>query len=74
MDKLGIFYANQTLCVLIHIRLKGDVGTMKTCLSPPVKYVLLTVPRRCFFCGSFLCLSCLLVFLLQPCDHLLEKG
>ena len=25
-----------------------------TGLSPPVKVFLLTVPRRCFFCGSFL--------------------
>ena len=29
-----------------HIRTKGE-----TCLSPPV--FLLTVLRRCFFCGSF---------------------
>ena len=31
MDKLGIFHANQTykLCVLIHIRMKGEVGTVK---------------------------------------------
>ena len=25
-----------------------------TCLNSPVKVFLLTVPRRCFFCGSFL--------------------
>ena len=32
MDKLGIFHANQTsiyVCVLIHIRIKGEVGTVK---------------------------------------------
>ena len=29
MDKLGIFHANQTLCVLIHIRIKGEVGTVE---------------------------------------------
>ena len=32
MDKLGIFHANQTstnVCVVIHIRIKGVVGTVK---------------------------------------------
>ena len=28
MDKLGIFHAKQ-LCVLIHIRVKGEVATVK---------------------------------------------
>ena len=41
------------ICVLFHIRTKGD-GTVKLVLSPAVKKVFLTVPRRCFFCGSFL--------------------
>ena len=41
------------LCVLNHIRNKGEVGTYRqTCLNPPVIF-LLTVPRQCFFCGSF---------------------
>ena len=44
------------LCVFINILIKGEVGA--------VKLVLLTVPRRYFFCGSFmffsvLCLLCL---------------
>ena len=44
------------------------------------KKILLTVRRRCFFCGSFLLLMfhiCLIIpscLLLQPCDHLLGKG
>ena len=29
MDKLGVFHANQNLCVLIHIRTKGEVGAVK---------------------------------------------
>ena len=29
MDKLGIFHENQTSIVLIHVRIKGEVGTMK---------------------------------------------
>ena len=47
--------------------------------SPPVKYFLLTVPRRCFFWGSFmLFLSCFYyafvrVCLLMPCGHMLGK-
>ena len=28
MDKLGIFHANH-ICVLIHIRMKGEVGTVE---------------------------------------------
>ena len=29
MGNLEIFQANQHLCVLIHIRIKGEVGTVK---------------------------------------------
>ena len=29
MDKLGILHANQTSMCLIHIRVKGGVGTVK---------------------------------------------
>ena len=52
----------------------------ETGLSPQVKIFLLTIPRWCFFCGSFiLFLSCICyVFvclcLLMPCGHLLGKG
>ena len=35
-------------------------------LSPPVKYVLLTVPRRCFFSGSFL------LFMFRVCHAFLS--
>ena len=34
--------------------LRVRLAHRKTGLSPPVKVFLLTVPRRCFFCGSFL--------------------
>ena len=46
---------------------------------PPLVIFLLTVPRRCFFCGSYL----LFVFVpychqhvcfLQPCAHLLGRA
>ena len=39
------------LCVLIHIRIKLKL-VLKHYFGPPV--FLPTVPRRCFFCGSFL--------------------
>ena len=37
------------LCVLNYIRTKGEASTV-----PPVQVFLLTVPRQCFFCRSFL--------------------
>ena len=40
------------LYVLIHIRIKGEAGTVK--LVQSLQCFLLTVPRRCFYCGSFL--------------------
>ena len=44
------------LCVLIHIW---------TNISPPVKYFLLTVRRRYFFCGSFVFLCLVFLMLLR---------
>ena len=38
---------------LDHIRNKGEAGTVEHVLNLPVLF-LLTVPRQCFFCGSFL--------------------
>ena len=47
------------LCVLIHIWTKGEVGAPWHRFKPSCKIYLLTVPRRCFICGSFmLFLSC----------------
>ena len=43
------------LCVLIHIWVRGEVGPVWALQWG----VLLTVPRRCFFCGSFMFLFCL---------------
>ena len=62
-DKFGVFHANQTACVLIHIWTKGEVGASLNRFKPSSKIFLLTVPRRCFFCGSFmLFLSCFVRF------------
>ena len=52
------------LCVLFHIRTKGD-GTVKL-FKPCSKIVFLTVPRRCFSCGSFL------LFMLRACHAFLS--
>ena len=76
----GYFMQTKHLCVLIHIWTKGEVGAPLNRFKPTGKILLLTVPRRCFFCGSFmLFLSCVcyafaLVCLLMPCGHLLGKG
>ena len=69
------------LCVLIHICTKGEVGAPLNRFKPSSKIFLLTIPRRCFFCGSFMLvlscfvmLSCTSVCVLMPCGHLLWKG
>ena len=68
------------LCVLIQIWTKGEVSASWIGFKPTSKIFLLTVRRRCFFCGSFmLCLSrsCYVVVrvcLLMLCGHLLGKG
>ena len=67
------------LCVLIHIWTKGEVGAPLNRFKPSSKIFLLTVPRRCFFCGSFLLFLSYFVmhsctsFLLMPYCHLLGK-
>ena len=38
----------------INVLTKGEVGAVKTCLSPPPRYSLLTVPKQWFCCGSLL--------------------
>ena len=61
------------LYVLIHIWTKGEVGALFNRFKPFSKIFLLTVPRLCFFCGSFmLFLSCFVV--LSCIGHLLGKG
>ena len=53
------------LCVLIHSWTKGEVGAPLNRFKPSSKVLLLTFPRRCFFCGSFmLFLSC---FVMPSC-------
>ena len=58
----------------------GANGMLKaaTIVFPHYSSVLLTVPRRCFFFGSFLLVvfvfAILLVCFLQHCAHLLGKG
>ena len=48
------------LCVLIHIRTKGEVGALLNWFKPSDKIFLLTVPRRCFFVDH-LCYFCLVL-------------
>ena len=68
------------LCVLINIWTKGEVGTPWSRFQLSRKIFLLTVPRRCFFRGSFMWfMSCVChtferVCLYMPCGHLLGKG
>ena len=39
------------LCVLFHIRIKGELVLLN--MFKPSSVILLTVPRRRFFCGLF---------------------
>ena len=54
----GSFMHTGHICVLIHSWTYGEVGAVKP-VKPSSKIFLLTVPRRYFFCGSFvLFVSC----------------
>ena len=58
-EHFGVFHANQTSMCLIHIWTKGEVGAPWNRFKPSSKIFLLTIPRRYFFCGSFvLFMSC----------------
>ena len=66
------------LYVLIHIRIKGEVGTVKKYLNPLVMFLLSFqgnasfVNLFCYLC-LYLSLSDCLVCFLQPCGHQLGK-
>ena len=68
------------LCVLIHIWTKVKVGVPWNRFKPSSKIFFVTVPRGCFFCGSFMlflscfCYAFVRICLLMPCGHLLGKG
>ena len=79
IDELGSFMQTKHID-LIHIWTKGEVGAPWNQLKPSSKIFLLTVPRRYFFCGSFMiflscfCYAFVRICLLMPCGHLLGKG
>ena len=50
----GSFMQTKHLCVSIHNWTKSEVGAPLNRFKPSSKISLLTVPRRCFFCGSFI--------------------
>ena len=67
-------YANVTFPnVLIHLRTKGEIGTVNM-LKP--SSILLTVPRRCFFCRSFFLFVFVFVYniLSVPCSLVIPAG
>ena len=53
MDKLGFFYANQTSMCLDPHKNQGLGWYRETSLNPAVIF-LLSVPRQCSYCGSYL--------------------
>ena len=60
------------LCVLVHIRIKGEFGSMKKTRLSPTIICLLTMTRRCFFCRFFLLFVC--IFVMLPCLSLAALG
>ena len=69
---IGVFTVCRSTClwvssiksVLIHIWTKNEVGAPWNQFKPSSKIFLLTIPRGCFFCGSFmLFLSCFVTIL-----------
>ena len=81
----GIFFQFYTIkkwakhpFVLIHIKNKGEVGTMKL-VKPSSKKILTDHSKEVLLLWNLFvicvsCLSCCLVCSLQPCGHLLGKG
>ena len=62
------------LCVLIHIGIMVEVGTViQYCFNDHSMAVLLLWILFVIHV-SYLSFLCCLVYSLQPCDHLLEKG
>ena len=67
-------------CVLVHIRIKGEVGARETGLSPPVKYftdrskAVLLLWIFYVFVLSCVCYVFVHVCLYVLCGHLLGKG
>ena len=78
--KLGFFMQTKHLCILIHIWTKVWVVEPWNGFKPSSKIFLLTVPRRRFYCGSFMlfsscfCYAYVHVCLLMPWGRLLGKG
>ena len=57
-ELLAVVFSHFPKCVLVHISIKGEVGAVKLVKALQLN-ILLTVPRRYFFCGSFMFLFCL---------------
>ena len=49
MDKLGVFYVNQTSKYHDPLKLRVRLACHETGLSPPL-FFLLSIPRQYFFC------------------------
>ena len=54
----GSFVRAGCLCVLVRVWVGGEVGAVRPVWALQWS-ILLTVPGRCFFCGSFVFLFCL---------------
>ena len=66
----GSLVQTKHLFVLIHFRIKGEAGTDKHVWV--LQFFLLTIPRQCFFCRSFLLFVSHVSYavLSVPCSHM----
>ena len=65
-SKKDMHVDNTDLFLQIDKRLNEVTGKYsEKSLSPPVKMVLLTLPRQCFLCGSFLAIFCVFIAALR---------
>ena len=70
-DLLAVVFCHFPKCVLVHIRIKGEVGALKRVLALQYFFLLTVKDVDVIY---VLCFSCFRVFSLLSCVHLLGKG
>ena len=75
-DLLTVVFCHFPKCVLVHIRIMGEVGAIKTGLSPPAKYFTDCSKAVLLFCLLFampLCASVYMCLVVTCCEGLTSR-